>query len=81
MPAVDTMVDESKEEKGNHLGLILGIKGTISMNMGTTQQQSSNNGEQEEHSNQENHNNELKVKEERKRTRKGNVKENREWRK
>ena len=70
-----------REEKGNHLGLILGTKGTISMNMGTTQQQSSNNGEQEEHSNQENQNNELKVKEERKRTRKGNVKENREWRK
>ena len=70
-----------REEKGNHLGLILGIKGIISMNMGTTQQQSPNNGEQEEHSNQENQNNELKVKEERKRTRKGNVKENRECRK
>ena len=67
-----------REEKGNHLRLILGTEGTVSMNMGTTQQQSLNNGEQEEHSNQENQNNELKVKEERKRTRKGDVKENRE---
>ena len=70
-----------REEKGNHLRLILGTEGTISMNMGTTQQQSSDNGELEEYSNPENQNNELKVKEERKRTRKGNVKENREWRK
>ena len=65
-----------REEKGNHLRLILGTEGTISMNMGTIQQQSSDNGEQEEHSNQENQNNELKVKEERKRIRKGDVKEN-----
>ena len=35
MPTVDIMVCENKGIKENHLGLILGIKGIVPMNMGT----------------------------------------------